>query len=218
MENNMNKLFTISIPDEIYIDNFLENKTAQYTYNGPQILLVAIRGNSSNMILVEQRDQLSGLDVTYVEINAEVDTTVAYFLTTQSATVDYTFEDIVNDYDGSIYVSVSNPRIQDYYKLTYTQGNPGKWSLDLITRNMSTTIEYTVQRELDSVRTTLSLDTLASEEKLVYESYVAECERWLADKAPLHPWKFIDFPAGNVPIIPEVLQNLMEKIKIDGVD
>ena len=124
----MNKTFTKAVPNEIYIDDFSENKTAEYEYNGPETLLIETYGAGGNLIIVDERRPLAeNSDVRYVELDANERPDVAYFLLSRSELDEHTFEELINDYDGSTYLSVTNPRMQDYYSLWYDPTLPDPW-------------------------------------------------------------------------------------------
>ena len=39
----MEKTFTVNVPDDLWVDAWTENKTTDYTYNGPATLHVVVR-------------------------------------------------------------------------------------------------------------------------------------------------------------------------------
>jgi len=213
----MNKTFTIAVPNEIYINDFSENKTAEYEYDGPETLLIETYGFGGNLTIVDERRPLAeASDVRYVELDANERPDVAYYLVSRAELIEHTFEEVTNDYDGSTYLLMTNPRIQDYYSLWYDPTASDPWIFTLIVRGLDSTIELKVKNERDKIVEGLGSISLPADVDAVYTAYLAECDAWLADKAPLHPWKFIEFPAGNVPKIPYVLLRTISELAAYG--
>lgn len=212
----MKKTFTMRIPNEIYIDDFSENKTVEYEYDGPETLLIETYGDGGCLSIVEERKENPSPEIIYVEIDANIDTAAAYYLVTRGNLIEIETAESINEYDGSVYVYQSNPRIQDYYQLWYDRGNPDRWTFNLITRGMYTTIELKIKNELDNIKAKLGTVYLPDDIYQVYTAYVTDCEAWLAEKAPLHPWKFVEFPAGNVPKVPLVLIKTINELAAYG--
>lgn len=206
----------MSIPNEIYINDFSENKTVEYEYDGPETLLIETYGDGGSLAIVEERMENPSSEIIYVEVDANVDTAVAYYLITRADLIEIETAESINEYDGSVYVYQLNPRIQDYYQLWYDRGSATKWTFNLITRGMTTTIEQKVTNELDNIKAKLGTVFLPDDIYQVYSTYVADCEAWIAEKAPLHPWKFIEFPAGNVPKVPLILIKTMNELAAYG--
>lgn len=38
----MEKTFTVNVPDDLWVDSWTENKTTDYTYNGPSTINVLV--------------------------------------------------------------------------------------------------------------------------------------------------------------------------------
>jgi hypothetical protein len=214
----MNKTFTMKIPNEIYLDDFSENKTIEWEYIGPETLLIETVGAGGAISIVDERRPFLGeaSPIQYIELNANDRPDVAYYLVTRSDLIVHTFEDIINDYDGSTYTRVSNPRIQDYYQLWYDASMPDPWLFNLIVRQPYSTIEMKVKNEREKIVEGLGAVALPADVEAVYTAYIAECDAWLAEKEPLMPWKFVEFPAGNVPKIPYVLLKTISELASFG--
>jgi hypothetical protein len=208
----------MKIPNEIYIDDFSENKTIEWEYIGPETLLIESIGAGGSLSIVEERRLFLGEGslVQYVELDANARPDVAYYLITRPNLIEHTFTDVINEYDGSVYKLVTNPRIQDYYQLWYDATMPDPWLFNLVVRQPYSTIELKVQNDRDSVTSKLSSVALPADVDAVYTAYLAECDAWLAEKEPLMPWKFVEFPAGNVPKIPYVLLKTISELAAFG--
>jgi len=214
----MNKTFTMKIPNEIYIDDFSENKTIEWEYIGPETLLIETIGAGGAISIVEERRPFLSEDssIRYIELNANDRPDVAYYLVTRPDSIEHTVEEVINEYDGSVYLHVTNPRIQDYYQLWYDASMPDPWLFNLMVRLPYSTIELKVRDDRDKIVASLGTVSLPADIDAVYTAYITECNAWLAEKEPLLPWKFIEFPAGNVPKIPYVLLKTISELAAFG--
>ena len=205
--------FTLKIPNEIFIDNFSENKTITLEYNGPETLLIEVDGQGTVFKIVDEPRILIEPDqMSYVELKASEHIEAAYYISTASNPFTHEHEDIVNP-DGSIYTAVSNPRIQDYYSLRYSKGTVDLWELTLITRSMNSTIELKILNEKNNIVSKLKAVELPEDLQTVYDNYITAADQWLAEKAALCPWKYIEFPAGVTPKVPLALIRLIKELE-----
>jgi hypothetical protein len=217
----MKQKFTQKIPNEIYIDDFSDNKVMELEYNGPDTLLLEVDGNGTAFKIVEEaRPMLEPTSYMYhIELNAADAIEAAHYIYTHADEHIYENIDIPNP-DGSIYIAVSNPRIQDYYRLTYQPAGldmPGIWHFNLITRSMHSTIELKVINDYNNAKKKLSPILLTAETQTAFDDYTAKVEAWIADTADLCPWKYIEFPAGDIPKLPLVLIRLIAELDSYGV-
>ena len=205
--------FTLKIPNEIFIDNFSENKTITLEYNGPETLLIEIDGQGTVFKIVDEPRILIEPDqMSYVELKASEHIQAAYYISTASKPFTIEHEDIVNP-DGSIYTAVSNPRIQDYYSLRYSKGTVDLWEFTLITRSMNSTIELKILDEKNNIVAKLKSVELPDDLQTVYDNYITAADQWLAEKAALCPWKYIEFPTGVTPKVPLALIRLIKELE-----
>jgi hypothetical protein len=205
--------FTLKIPNEIFIDNFSENKTITLEYNGPETLLIEVDGQGTVFKIVDEpRILLEPDQLSYVELNASEHIEAAYYITSANKPFTIEHEDIVNP-DGSIYTAISNPRIQDYYSLRYSKGTVDMWELTLITRSMNSTIELKILNEKNNIVAKLKAVELPDDLQTVYDNYITTADQWLADKASICPWKYIEFPAGVTPKVPLSLIRLIKELE-----
>ena len=205
--------FTLKIPNEIFIDNFSENKTITLEYNGPETLLIEVDGQGTVFKIVDEPRILIEPDqMSYVELKASEHIEAAYYISTASKPFTIEHEDIVNP-DGSIYTAISNPRIQDYYSLRYSKGTVDLWEFTLITRSMNSTIELKIIDEKNNVVSKLKNIELPDDLQTVYDNYITTVDQWLADKADICPWKYIEFPSGVTPKVPLTLIRLIKELE-----
>lgn len=205
--------FTLKIPNEIFIDNFSENKTITLEYNGPETLLIEIDGQGTVFKIVDEPRILIEPDqMSYVELKASEHIQAAYYISTASKPFAHEHEDIVNP-DGSIYTAISNPRIQDYYSLRHSKGTVDLWEFTLITRSMNSTIELKILNEKNNIVSKLKAVELPDDLQTVYDNYITAADQWLAEKAALCPWKYIEFPTGVTPKVPLALIRLVKELE-----
>lgn len=205
--------FTLKIPNEIFIDNFSENKTITLEYNGPETLLIEIDGQGTVFKIVDEPRILIEPDqMSYVELKASEHIQAAYYISTASKPFAHEHEDIVNP-DGSIYTAISNPRIQDYYSLRHSKGTVDLWEFTLITRSMNSTIELKILNEKNNIVSKLKAVELPDDLQTVYDNYITAADQWLAEKAALCPWKYIEFPTGVTPKVPLALIRLIKELE-----
>ena len=205
--------FTLKIPNEIFIDNFSENKTITLEYNGPETLLIEIDGQGTVFKIVDEPRILIEPDqMSYVELKASEHIQAAYYISTAGKPFTIEHEDIVNP-DGSIYTAISNPRIQDYYSLRYSKGTVDLWEFTLITRSMNSTIELKILNEKNDIVSKLKAVELPDDLQTVSDNYITAADQWLAEKAALCPWKYIEFPTGVTPKVPLALIRLVKELE-----
>jgi hypothetical protein len=126
--------FTKPIPDELYIDSFVNNNTKAWTYTGNNLVYIlvdkilgGIQGNYDNMDFNYNPD-ISQL----MTIDATIYPDVAYWATnTDIPDRIFETETLV---DGTMYEKITNPTLRDVYSLNYDFQN-NKWNWTVVTIN-----------------------------------------------------------------------------------
>jgi hypothetical protein len=204
----MQKTFTVSIPNEMFVSNFSQEKTASFNYEGPEI--VKVLNTSTGKISGTITDDMIVDESQVVEIDANLYPAAALHATGQSTEHEYTYTDEVN-HDNSIYKKISNPRINDWYDLYYHPNrqvesddglNVGPWELRLITKEYITKGEIATRKNLAFVKEKLQYIELTTDVNTQYTAFVTACESYLETMANVFPWKYVEITNPAVPKIP----------------
>lgn len=204
----MNKTFTISVPDEMFVPNYSQEETASFEYEGPAVVrvLTSVTGKISGAIT----DEMIVDESQVIEIDANLYPAAALHAVSQSAEHTYTYTDVTN-HDGSIYKKINNPRINDWYDLYYHHNrqasssdglNVGPWELRLITKEYITKGEIATRKNLAFVKEKLQYIELATEVNTQYTAFVTACDSYLDTMANVYPWKYVEITSPSVPKIP----------------
>lgn len=209
----MLKKFTIKIPNELYINNFSENKTIEFEYDGPEELIVQIWNDISVIGIVEEIPELYDTDTTYfITLNCSEHTEAAYWLLESKKDHVYEFEDVLNP-DGSIYKKVLNPRFMDIYTIEYNKAK-SSFDFNLIEKSIFSGVELKAIRERDNIISKFSNISLDGEYKTAYLTYINDVNTFLDMCHQYLPWKYIEFPISEnqIPKIPLSLLLLLKQL------
>jgi hypothetical protein len=225
----MKKTFTTKVPNSLYSDDFSENKTATFTYEGPDVINVVIdkkMGNILNRNFVEG-DLFDEENNILVTVDAKVDTNIAYLLLNNTIT-NFIFEDEVLD-DGSVYKNRTNPSLHDYYIISEYDLDNKNFKLNSIVRNsktpalikaeeIKTTLEtgFLARIEIDdggndSVKNFLesngvTLSKSADEIVTEIQNYVTVLDNFIKQESKKVIWKYENPPTSVVPELPDYLK------------
>lgn len=205
--------FTYSVPDELWVDSFTANNVFTGTYNGPDILPVVVDNEgqpqgvyNSEMIINDATKQ------EVINVDATLDTAVAYMIYTAADAVKYTYTTETN-HDGSTYQRITNPKLQDYYSITYHGGpTSNTWTFNLKTKLKDTQSEIDTRKNLEFVKSKLQYVGLDGNLANVYNNFILSCENYLTTMADVYPWKYVTIPSPSVPQIPLSLITIINQI------
>lgn len=206
--------FNKAVPNELWVNNFSENLTKEFTYSGPTSLIAKCLKSGEVMGIVEEAPEDLAWDSNevYVSVIAADEPEVALYLSQMSVEYEYTYTTVTN-FDGSTYQEITNPRLSDYNILTYTDGSSPLWIWTPIYKNTLSTIQQSVISDRDKVVSTLSAIALDTASQEIYDAYVSAASDWLTSASTHLPWKFIEFPTKNTaPKVPLTLIRLINEI------
>ena len=222
----MQKVFTVDIPDEIYIDSWENGRTASFTYDGPETVYAVI--SSESQTLGETSLEPFPDDSVYIidaekynvlEISAETDTALAYYILESMDNTPYQYEYIdVENHDGSIFAEPTNYRLKDYFEIIYDIDLETP-ILKIIPTYMST--ESWELEQLPIVRDKLEIliynrdnvDHTESNSALIASSILA-LEEYKSTIASARSWKYETIDMTEIPAVSKSLEKMLTPVPI----
>lgn len=210
----MKKTYTFPIPDELYVDKFDQNLKYQGTYDGPEKIYLLVQPGEPVGIWSDKPFDIEfdKVNLIEVELNAADFPEVADYITGVTKEYTYTFKPITN-IDGSVYNEISNPRLNDYYKLYYSGGTKN-WDFRVITRDLSFQDEEKVKKDLEYVKSYKDKYDFGADNAAI-DSYIANAESYITTVEPLYPWRFENPLVSPLPPkIPVSLIKLFKSVEV----
>ena len=202
----MEKTFTINVPDEIWVKSWENNITETYTYSGPASIKVLVETIGDWEVLdwsetdfdreLQSHEHVIDLDVT--DENVEI----AYWLTTDLSTHEYTYEDVEN-HDGSVYKKITNPTIRDYFDIAYKPSTG--FSLNAIYKEAETENEKSAKERRDYVRKYNDLYDFDTDNQTLIDNFLTAVDNYINNMETVYPWKYVTIDKQEVPKIPASL-------------
>ena len=118
----MEKTFTVNVPDDLWVDLWTEENTAEYTYSGPESInvVVALTGTFDIVRWSEDAIEDANEDTEQVVVlDANTHTSIAKTLQGSVSDYEYTYTTITN-HDDSTHDEMSNPQITDMYEASWS--------------------------------------------------------------------------------------------------
>jgi hypothetical protein len=212
----MQKQFTINVPDELWVDQWTEEKTQTWTYDGPDNYYITLNRNHEIQFWsdVEPTAEQPVLTDSYVTtISADEQTAIAYWLNTRGNITQHEFEDVPNP-DGSIYKRITNPSIHDIYDLDFDYLTQ-KIILRLITRKTETQAEIKAKARLEYVKKYNGVYQFSEEVQAAIDEFILQINAYLDSMAGVYPWKYVTIEETPIPKIPVAVA--LELAKLDGI-
>lgn len=209
----MEKTFSIPLPDELWVDAFTENKTIQYSYNGPDIVSVEIGvGDTIGGVVSDLNDYTLTPESKIVEVSGANETDIAYgLLSAELPHDDHVFEDVVN-HDGSIYQRITNPHFQDIYTLEYNTDTG--FSKVLTVKDPDNSLKIANDKNILFVTTSLLHIQLEENDDVVYQNYLIKANDFNDEIKSLYPWKYSEEITDLVvPSIPLSLIRIINEVE-----
>lgn len=211
----MEKTLTIKIPNELWVDDFSENKTADFTYSGPDKVWFLVEKTGTNVIVSpvtyttkpEVRENQIAVPVE-IATATEAELAAAIILQPELTPYQYTHTKQTN-YDGSVYYAISNPRLKDYYGVTSSQ--TGNLSLVSITKNQPNPNLTPALQKQQLVEKYLADHEFDAADRAKVEAYLAIISDYVNKVKTAYVWKFITVP-NDVPEIPAELMALFNTL------
>lgn len=202
----MEKTFNKSVPDELYIDSFAQNKTASYTYTGPETLSVLVDNilGGVQQVLLPGETALINPDLQMqITVDANTATDVAYYITnTETPEREFETETLPGD---KTYQKLTNPTIRDYYNINYNI-ETGSWDWTLITKLARTPLNDLADRYKEYIETNVSKIENNTSLVTLADTYLAQLDAFNTTGIGSIPsWKFIEISLADVPVPPAQL-------------
>jgi hypothetical protein len=208
----MDKTLTLKVPNELWVDNFSTNKTAQFTYSGPEKVWLTV--DEQQTVTKQIYDIEPVTDKTKIEINiaTATDAELAAVIGIKQSILGnhvYTYTDEINS-DGSIYKRINNPLITDYYEFKYN--TVSGIELVLITKETKTPQEEIAQERKAYVEKYTSAFEFEVADKEKINAFINAIDNYLNNMKAVYPWKHITIDSSLIPKIPVSLVTLFASL------
>jgi len=201
----MEKTFTVNVPDDLWVDSWTENKTTDYTYNGPSTINVLVSLTDDFPIVRWSEDDITVDDEDkqlVVTIDADTDTAIAHAIVNAGAEHEYTYTTITN-HDDSTHEEINNPTINDIYEVEYTPANG--FVLKQIIKQSETMNERTAKERLAYVVKYDEAYDFDDATQTVIDTFKTNIDNYLTTMSTVYPWRYVTIDATVIPKIPASL-------------
>lgn len=211
----MQKNVTVKVPNELWINDFSQNLTRQFTYDGPdKIWIIVSPNNVINGVSTEQpvEGQFDpGSTVVEIDIStaSEDKLIAATLLISAKGNHTYTYEDEIN-HDGSIYKKITNPLLSDYYTLRF--GHPDGFFLQpLLKDTKNPLIDVAVARKqyVEKFAAAFEFDAPTTSQ---INAYLLAIDTYIASITTAYPWKYVSYDKNEIPKIPVSLVTVFNSL------
>lgn len=199
----MKKTITLNVPNELWVDDFSQNKTASFEYDGPDVLWLTHTEDGQLLGFVTEEPE--GALSIKVEIASATNEEIAAAIiaTTASVNHQYTYEDELN-HDGSIYKKITNPRVADYF---IAQLLVNQITLKVSVKDTKhINLDKALQRK-NYVAKYKNAYSFSVEEQAQIDTFMADITAYIDTIKTAYPWKFIEV---NEEEIPKIAVNLVK--------
>ena len=220
----MQKEFTINIPDERWIDSWINNLTLTKTYTGPSKFYAPINLETNDLVGVfletipTDGPYINTEKFNIYEIDANIDTAIAQVIletTDQEYKLNYIheFEDEVL-HDGTTYAKPTNPMVSNYYRLGYDSENAKVILEPVYSDNWKLPQLIAVDLKL-AVLNYNKTNTAFSQTMLTkINSAIAELETYRATIANARNWKYDIFNMDEIPKVSKSVEQALKPIPV----
>jgi hypothetical protein len=200
------KEYTVNVPDELWVDSWDNNNTATYTYEGPATVYATIRGDGISTVSVEPINAEEHPGERVIEIDANVQPDVADWIHPTPEDFSHTHTTETNP-DGSTWERITNPGIRDWFELAPATPNEDGREVELVAiiKDPDTQYEIKVRERKAYVKKYDDAYDFDADTQATIDTFLAACDTYLSDYAPIYPWKYVTVPEGSMPKIPAVL-------------
>ena len=212
--------YEYKVPNELWIDDFSEEKTREFTYSGPEVLIVTVPAGGS--AYTQKLDGVVYDDETTVEINVTTNPellVIADLLWGRPTGHEIQNEEVVNE-DGQTVSEYINPTIHDYYWFPVYNQETESWpaELQLVVKDTLSPKMRTYIAKADMFISILDQFELSTDDLTLFTSYKSEVNSYKSSVTT--PWKYIGTNPFELiaPKIPFVLVENINKIKASGYD
>lgn len=214
----MDKVISYNIPNELWVNNFSENKTANFTYSGPDtIFLVADLATNMFIITTDSADTYVGQENQYrlIEVNISTATDkhvmAAIVLNSKVDPTPNTFVEELN-HDGSIYTRIENPKACEYYEVRLEGIDTVE--LKLIVKNTDNPNLTIAKERKKYVETYNSTYEFTGNTATLISEFLNSINNYLIIIEKAYPWKYITYNASEIPKIPAELVSIFNSMPV----
>ena len=201
----MQKIFTVQVPDELWVNTSDLNNSVDYEYSGPEEVYALIDDRKN---LISSSIESFGEDMPEgweeIAIDPNVDTAIAHIIVEINTTdpdFAHTFEDEVQPFDESVYQKITNPRISDWFTLVYDHTGIGL-SLEAIEKDQSTLILEKAKEKRSYVEKYNNEYEFGDDISLVITGFLEAINTYITSLETIKPWKHIEISEEGLPRIP----------------
>ena len=203
--NDINKIYEYKIPDDQFIDSFVENKLETFEYNGPATLVVTVPSCGSAYTQKLDGPVYDGEITVEIDVENGSDTEVAIADLLYGRPYDYVAEFTnVTLEDGTVYQEQTNRTIHDYYHLpVYNFETKSFNELEIVVKDTLTPKMREFISRADMFIEMLNMFELDADSATKLEAFKTDLEKYRAKVAT--PWKYpennpFDTQAPKIPM------------------
>lgn len=208
----MQKTITVNVPDELWVIGFTQNKTAEFTYNGPEVIWAVIDNNfiSPTYYIEEPAELPEGKIVKQITLAtaSDAETAAAIILVNSADEYTYTYVDETN-HDGSIYKKITNPKLQDIY-LIQVLGDT--FTLVQVLKDTSNPLTTIANQRMAYVRKYSDTYEFSAENATSINTYLSALSTYLNTVETAYPWKYVTYNTSEIPKVPVALVSLFNSL------
>ena len=201
----MEKTFTVNVPDDLWLDLWTEENTAEYTYSGAESINVVVSLTDTFEIIRWSEDAIEGANEDteqIVVLDANTHTSIAKTLQGSVSDYEYTYTTITN-HDDSTHDEMSNPQITDIYEASWSKSNG--FELVAIIKETETMNERAAKERLAYVVKYDNAYDYDDAIQGVIDTFKAAMATYLTTMATVYPWRYVTIDDTVIPRIPASL-------------
>ena len=209
----MEKTLTLKVPNELWVNNFSANKTAQFTYSGSAKVWLIADGNTVQKQVYETEPATDKTKIE-IEIATATEAELAAVIGIKEVvlgTHEYTYTDETNS-DGSIYKRINNPLITDYYDFNYNTAKGIELVLNI--KETKTIQEEIAEQRKAYVEKYVKAFEFETADKAKIDTFITAINTYLDNMKTVYPWKHITIDDALIPKIPVSLVTLFATLPI----
>lgn len=220
----MTQDFTISVPDQLWVDSWADDATKTYTYDGPDTVYVEVQTSDYAIVNTSTETLTADEGNTFiVEVTAADYPERAMMVVEGNDTEGYvhTYED-ETQFDGSTYNKITNPRLSDYFEMTYQpvpDDQDQELGLSLVVKTKTTDSPAMVEakRRQAYVQKYADQYSFDTDDQTAVDNYLTSIASHITTLSTAYPWKFDDgVPTSSIPKIPASLVVLFNTLPTEG--
>ena len=201
----MEKTFTVNVPDDLWVDLWTEENTAEYTYSGAESINVVVSLTGTFDIVRWSEDAIEDANEDteqVVVLDANTHTSIAKTLQGSVSDYEYTYTTITN-HDDSTHDEMSNPQITDMYEASWTP--VGGFEIVAIIKEPETMNERVARERLAYVVKYDNAYDYDDAIQGVIDTFTAAMATYLTTMATVYPWRYVTIDDTVIPRIPASL-------------